>query len=246
MGDKIDGDGGWQLSRVVADEEIGNRVLLQAMSLQPDTYLGKEKAGLLLEKLLEVAKKLERVKYHLGRCKEMVAEAIAEAEDVGGIATHSDQTTGIEAEVEAFLMQGKSCLDLLVKILAPIASINAATFGDKGNKLIEALENNVPAKKQDRAVHLVNLVKNDQEWLEPFIDERDTVAHFKALWSTGLRVTNRDGQRFVDEPRDRDGASFRQKLKVLYFNLLTFTEDFVALAIHLGMPGGLTIDCGGA
>ena len=53
----------WQLTRVVADEEIGNRILGQATGLQPDTYVGAERSKRFFGILLDVAKNLVRARY---------------------------------------------------------------------------------------------------------------------------------------------------------------------------------------
>lgn len=82
-----------QLTKVVGDREIGNRLYLQAIALSPNAYLGEKRTGLFFQRLLDVMQKLERAKYHADRYQLLVSDAIACAPDVGGVAVHSDQTT---------------------------------------------------------------------------------------------------------------------------------------------------------
>lgn len=241
MAGNEDMGGRFQLSRLVADAEIGSRIYMQAIKLQPKIYMADERAGDFLVKLADVMKKLERAKYHLDRCVELVRASISNPAAVDGVGIHSDQTTGVEAEVEAFLMQAKSCLDLLVKLLEPVAGLRVSTFGDKGAKVVNQLTRNLPASAQPRAQLLVKLIDDDQHWLGPVIQERDTVAHYRALWSTGVRSASVDGRTAVQEPSDRNGVPFTKQLSVIYFNLLTFCEDFVALSLHLAMPPQLSL-----
>jgi hypothetical protein len=42
-------------------------------------------------------------------------------------------------------------------------------------------------------------------------------------------------------PVDENGIEFSRTVGVLYFNLLTFCEDFLALSLNLAMPPGLSV-----
>ena len=139
------------------------------------------------------------------------------------------------------MFQAKSTLDLLCKALEPIAGIKLRTFGDKGDAVVRSLRNNVPADRKDRASELIRLIEGDQEWLRRMIALRDTIGHFRALPSSGLRSQRVGVQVFVGEPVDENGIAFSKSVAVLYFNLLTFCEDFVALTLNLAMPPGLTV-----
>ena len=62
-------------------------------------------------------KKLEKTKYHLDRCALLTKEVLATATVPSTGPQHEDHTSGIEAEVEAFLFQCKATLDVLAKLL---------------------------------------------------------------------------------------------------------------------------------
>jgi hypothetical protein len=238
--------GPFQLHRLVEDEEIEQRIFLQVCALQPEVYLTREKDGELRQLTIDLMKKLDKVRYHSARCRELAHNAIAAAKanppsksDVEVV--HIDHTSGIEAEVEAFLFQTKATLDVLCKILSPLAGISLATFGSKGDKVIKALRGNVPKDRQDRAAELIRLIENDQGWLTHLIDLRDTAAHFRGLPSSGVQAHHVGDALVVMEPASQTGEPFSSLVGTAYFNLLTFCEDFVALAINLAMPKGLTV-----
>jgi hypothetical protein len=232
---------GWKLTQLTADDEIGARIFQQCCLLQPEVYLSKETKDQFWSSVIAVMTKLERAKYHSVRCGELARTAVANAPAPEAGAAHADHTTGVEAEVEAFLFQAKSTLDLLCKTLEPLLDIKVRTFGDKGDAIVRSLRNNVPDDRKDRAAELICLIEGDQEWLRRMIALRDTVGHFRVLSSSGLR-SQRVGERvFVGEPVDENRIEFSKTLGVLYFNLLTFCEDFLALTLNLAMPQGLTV-----
>jgi hypothetical protein len=129
---------------------------------------------------------------------------------------------------------------VLCKVLGPVARVQLATFGDKGDKIIKALQNNIPRDRQDRAAKIVQLIQTDKGWLTHIIDLRDTAAHFRGLKSSGVRAQRVGEAVIVSEPSDPSGDPFSDVVAVAYFNLLTFCEDFIALAINLAMPNGIT------
>lgn len=238
--------GTFQLHRLIEDEEIGHRIYVQVCALQPEVYLTKEKSGEVVLLAIDLMKKLDKARYHSGRCRELATAAVeavkAEPPGKGDVAVvHIDHASGIEAEVEAFLFQTKATLDVLCKFLEPLAGITLRTFGDKGDKVIKALEKNVPKERQDRAAELVRLIRNDQSWLKHVIALRDTAAHFRGLKSSGVQAQHIGDELVVREPSDQSGQPFTRLVSTAYFNLLTFCEDFVALAINLGMHPGLSV-----
>ncbi len=62
-----DTDPSLRLTRFCKDEEIGNRIYMQSCALSPQVYLGEKKAGEFWAIIMDLMKKLERAKYHLGR-----------------------------------------------------------------------------------------------------------------------------------------------------------------------------------
>jgi hypothetical protein len=229
----------FRLTVVVSDKEITDRIYTQCCSLMPSGYLPSERCQRFFSAVMEVMKKLERAKYHADRCKLLARQPPASPLPAGPHLVHGDQTTGVEAEVEAFLFQAKSTLDLLCRVLAEATGIKARTFGPKGEKVTNALLRNVGKERQQRAADLIGLIEGDQGWLGRMVELRDEVTHSRALQSSGVQIRSVGDAIIVTEPMDGHGMPFSQTVATLYFNLLTFCEDFVALTLGLSMPSGL-------
>jgi len=201
----------------------------------------KEQHDDLMTAVIALAQKLEKAKYHADRCSKLLKEATdAATGDSVTTTVLADLCSGVETEAEAFFFQSKAALDLASKVLRPCARINLATFGDKGERVIRALRRNVKAELRSKADALIHLIEDDQEWLGSMIDCRDTLTHFNGLESSGV-VSQRVGDSvLVSGPAGKHGDIATQ-VQTLYFNLVTFCEDFVALAINVAMPPALTV-----
>ena len=230
-----------QLQHLVKDVEISERIGGQVLALQPDVYVQKDRLGDFWEIVIDLMKKLEKTRYHADRCAQLTKEVLATATAPSTGVQHADHTSGIEAEVEAFLFQCKATLDVLCKLLRPTANIKLATFGDKGDAVIKALQRNVAKERAPKATEIVRLVEQDQSWLTDMIALRDTVGHFHSLVSTGVRSQQLGDALIVHEPSDKNGVPFTKLVATYYYNLLTFAEDFVALTLNLAMPPMLAV-----
>jgi hypothetical protein len=228
-----------QIGRLVKDFEIGARIFGQVRALQPETYLSERKHVELTSIVVKLMQKLEKAKYHAVRCGEIRSPSPDVAPQPG--ARHVDHTSGVEAEAEAFLIQAKAALDLLAKVLRPTAGISLASFGDKGDRVINALTRNVSADRRSKANELIRLIEEDKAWLTEMISLRDTVAHFDGLESSGVSAELVGDKLIVGQPTDKSGRPIAAVVGWLYGNLLTFCEDFVALAVAIAMPPALTV-----
>lgn len=233
--------GSFRLQHLVKDAEISERIGGQVIALQPDVYLAKDRQGDLWEVVIELMKKLEKTKYHAERCTHLTKEVLAKTIPESTGVQHADHTSGIEAEVEAFLFQCKATLDVLAKLLRPTGNIKLATFGDKGDAVIKALQRNVPKDRAVKAAELVRLVEQDRGWLTDMITLRDTVGHFRGLVSTGVLSQQVGDAMIVNEPSDKNGVPFTKLVATYYYNLLTFAEDFASLTLNLAMPPMLAV-----
>ena len=228
-----------QIGRLVKDLEIGARIYGQVCALQPQAYLAHQQHAELMAVLIPLMQKLEKAKYHATRC--------GEADSVPGDmvpqpdARHVDHTSGLEAEAEAFLIQAKATLDVLVKILRPTAAISLSTFGKKGETVIKALKNNVPSDRQAKARELMRLIAEDKGWLTEMIMLRDSVTHFGGIESSGASAELIGDRVLLGQPTDKQGRPIAVVVAWLYNNLLTFCEDFVALSLSIAMPPALTV-----
>ena len=196
----------------------------------------------LVRTIIEVMKKLESVKYHRDNLLRILDEEIKKDSDDRGC-THIDLTTGAEKEIEAFIMQGKSCLDVLTKIFEPLIGVKIHSYGDSGEKVIKVLENNLVDKEKERANSLINMVHDDKEWIEKwFKNDRDTITHYRSIKSTGfVRKTMENEKVAFKLPETSDGIPLHDIVITNYQNLLSFCEDFVALSSSIRFNPGLVL-----
>jgi hypothetical protein len=125
------------------DEEIGGRIYLQACNLFAQNILRQEH-GAFMAHAVSVMHKLTATKYHLANYERVEVEerAIAEKLYKGGSANRREAFPLI-FELEAFLFQVKSSLDMLAKLLNPIigqGNVKTSTYGAKGDGLVKGLE----------------------------------------------------------------------------------------------------------
>jgi len=234
-----------QVIRVVKDQEIGVRIWMQVCDMLDAMDMPDKKDKDAFQRVVvEIMKKLDSCKYHYGNLERILAEAKVSHKPLDGdeMADHVDLASGAESEVESFLFQGKSCLDVLAKILHPIARIKLISFKDSGKGVIKALENNTAAEKTDKTKALIELIREDQEWIGTwFKSERDVVTHFRSVRSSGIPIKSCIADATKMEPRHPSGVIFVELLRVLYENLLSFCVDFLVLSMRLRFHPGVDV-----
>ncbi len=166
-------------------------------------------------------------------------------------------------ELEAFLFQVKSALDVAIKILKDLFPdrFKTNTFGDKGSKIIanlnrykDDLEKDIRERSVDEKYidiyiryrgktidNLICMIGDDKaKWLDRVISARDTVSHYKGSgngevyrYSTVLQ----DGEevKSVIIPKILDFYP-RQLLEISYHNCIEFIQDLICLFIELWLP----------
>jgi hypothetical protein len=231
------------LTKILKDMEIGTRIYLQWCHLKDAVkiVIGEERTNVLLQQVIEVMKKLESVKYHRDNLLRIIKEELEkrQVKQEGSNCYHIDLTTGVEKELEAFLLQGKSCLDILVKVLNPILGIKLHSYGDSGQKVIKALSRNLSKQEVERAHPLISLIEDDKEWISKwFKAHRDIIAHYRSVISTGFVTKPRTAITGPEHfpPVLEGGMPCHEFVCVLYHNLLTFCEDFIPLAMSIKFP----------
>ena len=155
----------------------------------------------------------------------------------------------LTAHFEAILFQSKATLDVLIKLLNPIYENyhpqlkQLKTFGDKGEKVLRVLnkyyENSKPEVKQ-KLEHLIKLLEKERDetkWLILLIDARDSISHYKKNEMFAFQIDlyiPKDGNIKIDiiPPRESKNQTTREFLNIIRYNLLTFCEDFIAVALR--------------
>jgi len=139
----------------------------------------------LRKRIRNVDHKLHAVKYHLNNYER------AERDKIEEYRKNYKPPTGVQQiieeprliyEVEAFLFQVKSCLDVLSWVLKPVFGFAYCSFGDKGDDAINRLKNNCPATLTPYANNIVNLIEEAQHaWIVELISMRDQITHHSNL-----------------------------------------------------------------
>lgn len=235
----------FSLNKIVSDMEISRKIYLQYCDLKDAINLEEKKKEEIGICVVETMKKLESVKYHKGNLLKIISD---EKENQKTLTpkyncTHIDLTTGAEKELEAFLMQGKSCLDVLIKIFKPLFEISLITFSEYGKKVVKSLENNLKNEEKELSRGLIEMLKSDEQWLKKwFKDERDTVSHYRSIISSGfVNIKDRDGNFVQKSPKTKEGVPFEKIVDMLYHNILSFCEDFIPLSLSIKFHPGILL-----
>jgi hypothetical protein len=226
------------------DKEIIGRIYCQFCNLTFDGQKDNEFNGAIIDCINSLMSKLQTLKYHSERYSKLEDDLFIEA-----IKVFKENVSGTKiaieliSEIEAFLMQLKSALDILMKILIPTVGkdfIKTQTFGNKGEEVIKGLTKFKNNKKNvnSRAVdELINLIKYDKEhWLGEIITFRDTVSHYSSLQNYYFKpVVNATGEVSALRPTI-NGIDTKLFLKSLYENTLGFCQDFISIAMLIPLP----------
>ena len=183
--------------------------------------------------------KLHAVKYHLNNYER------AERDKIEEFGKNYKPPTGVQQiieeprliyEVEAFLFQVKSCLDVLSWVLKPVFGFAYCSFGDEGDDLIKQLKNNCPAKLALYANSIVELIEEAQDtWTGELIDMRDQITHYSNLEGFDCFIhdpyTGGDTAsiHYPTMPNQRRALEYCQDI---WQRLLFFCECFLKFAIE--------------
>lgn len=222
---------------------------LFALALE-HTDLSDEEQTELLRILTYLGRKLAFTWIHLERFKERQTELARQLEEI----TQSANPTVLELqyseelfqEFDEFTVQLKSTLDHLVKVGVPILGGRVwtlRTFGDKGQDVIRALNNNAPKRFRGAVKGIKEmLLKTNEPWLTSFIAVRDRINHYIA---GGLRIQEFGVHRLPDGtvrvPMWNKDQQLADAMEVVWMNLLRFSEDFVAVFLHFRHKSGLVL-----
>lgn len=224
------------------DLEIGGRVYAQICHLFPDAFLSDQKDRF-FQHTFNVMHKLMATKYHFENYKRIEESQYKQAKKQFKKNPHGTrEALELIFEIEAFLFQIKSSLDMLVKLLRPTIGDNVVkttTYSNKGDDLIKGL--NQYKKKQDANIEAVdNLIQiitdHKKDWIEKTITLRDELNHDRGLRDYKFmpkKLSN--GNVVVIKPtlKKMNTIGF---LKTVYSNNLIFHQDFTALSLALTVP----------
>ena len=236
------------LVKLYATDEISGRLFLQSCNLDIDAILTSEEKGTFYDCLFAMMHKISATKYHLKNYIKIEKQLFAQARNQ--FKKNPNQTREafeLIFELEGFLFQIKSSLDMLVKLLIPILGNNVVrtqTYGRKGESLIKGLDQ----LKNKRGVNvtaiddLIQLIQQDKDcWLARIVDIRDKLNHVQGLRNylfAPIRLPN--GEIAVKKPKivDIETVPF---MHLIYSNNLEFHQDFMSVALSVRAPSGLLL-----
>lgn len=223
------------------NNEITGRIYLQLCNLEVNTILHDD--GVFFSHAFSVMHKLNATMYHKENYKRIEANRHREAKNALRKGNYIPQEElALIFELEAFLFQVKSSLDMLAKLLIPVVgkdTVHTQTYGDKGEKIIKGLEQYKAKKDVNiKAVdNLITLMRYDKDcWLEMVVNIRDELNHRKGLRNyIFVPVELPNGTRVIKKPKFKrmNAVEF---LELICANNIQFQQDFMAVAIAIKSP----------
>jgi len=230
------------------DQEIGARIYLQACNLFVQQLFLKEQKDRFFSHAFAVMHKLSATKYHLENYRRIEAEQLEEANrQFAKDPSRTREAFELIFELEAFLFQVKSSLDMLVKLLRPILGehvVKTHTYGNKGEDLIKGLKQyrkkrGVNLEAVDRLIDLAEMHK--EGWLQTTVELRDELSHIEGVRNYQYRpMKMNDGNIVAQKPRFRNFDTC-ETLEIIYQNNLIFHQDFMAFSLALLPPPGIVL-----
>ncbi len=227
------------MTKLWNDEEIGGRIYIQLCNLFPDPLLADQKEKF-FSHAFSVMHKLTATKYHLDNYERTEKNQYEDARRK--FKKNPNQTREafeLIFELEAFLFQIKSSLDMLIKLLIPIVGegiVRTTTYSNEGDDLIKGLNQ----YKKKTGVHipmidqLITLAEtNKHGWLKATVDMRDELNHRQGLRDYKfLPVKLPSGEIIAKKPKFKDFNTL-DMMKTIHSNNLIFQQDFMSIALAI-------------
>lgn len=233
-------------------QDIQNKILNHIIYFVQNTKFHDHKK--ILQAFTSLCHKVNMVKYHLKRYKEVEEEIESELVNSENFIDHDGRVLveriELTAEYESFLIQVKATLDILVKFLNIIYRNGQKnqlgrqdTFHNGGKGVIKELEKYLKRHPddEDKLSKLIRYLKNecldeytDQEpntknWLATTIDIRDRITHFRKSENFAFQITYFGSKKTIIRPRLTKNQTILQYFEIVYGNLLVFIQDFIAI-----------------
>lgn len=129
--------------------------------------------------------KLESLKYHHNECIKCEREYELRYEDsyINSIVELEEIEPVFEYETEAYLFQTKSALDILGQIIGIIYRLSGVhTYHNSGDDLIKKIQkSSALGEYQDNKNELIEILKNNREWIRRLKLMRDLITHYSDL-----------------------------------------------------------------
>ena len=228
---------------------INQRLITHLSLITQYVELSENEKKALFDLLILIGKKLASVWLHYQKYASLEDQLIEEAEKKP--ITSEQRVIKLEHsqelffEFDEFLVQVKSCLDYLVKIPAIFIGPEKwglRTFASKGEDVIKALQNNVPAPYKEKAKVAIDFIKKSHQWLGATIKARDKINHFidggiNFEYFTVCLIKDADKKQ-LRIPMWSNKQSIRSVMDVIWSNLFRLCEDLIGIFIWFRMKKG--------
>ncbi len=235
--------------------QINCRIIKAPVDAFEATQLTEEQKEQLLRLLLLCGKKLVAVYRHLqdfARIEDGLIERVQkEAAQGAGGHRYLEHSQELMIEFDEFLVQLKSSLDYLVKIPVPIFGPRVwslQTFGEKGEKVVKALKQNLPGADRSRAKFLADyVIQKSKPWLTAVIEARDRFNHLiggTVVPEQFMVYAVKNAESGIVElrrPMWSPDQSVRAFMEVVWDNLIRFFEDFTFGCLQMRLRERLTL-----
>lgn len=225
------------LRKLWTDPEIIGRIYLQVCALQLQDLLPREEQDRFWKHATSVMHKLSSTKYHLENYKRLERQEVESTRRrFKKQPSFRREAFELIFEIEAFLFQVKSSLDMLGKLLGPLIGddqLKLHTFKDKGDGVVKALEQY--KKRGDAHTEavdsLIRMIQQERDgWISVLVGLRDSVSHYEAISNYVFEPYPIPGGAGVRKPRLLSGHETVDALQMIYSNNVGFHQDFISVA----------------
>ncbi len=223
---------------------VNNRIAKRGIEIaQRYTDLKQDEQSDFFDVVILTSRKMVSVWKHLDGYRREEDRLLSEFEKGG---EHIDYGQELFTEFDEFAVQIKSTLDHVVKAMRPMVGKcwTIGTFGDKGDKVTDSLDRNVPrgfAFKID-FMKRVCFTAERKLWLDAIIGARDCINH---LQDGGIAIKKfslfRDTDGTVQVPQWSNEQNLRDAMGGLWNEFFFLIEDFIICSLHFRLSSGLSL-----
>jgi hypothetical protein len=236
------------IKRQWTDAEINGRIYLQLCHLHIDQLFPQTKEAI-FEDAFSVMHKLTATQYHLQNYKRIEDEQRTYwIEAFKKDLNRREESFELIFELEAFLYQIKSSLDMLVKILDPIigpGKVGTHTYEKKGEAIVKGLCGVKQHMTEEEALPVHNLIEliqsEKQSWLETVIKLRDRISHVRGLRDYHFEPARSSEGAIVAVPPKFEGIITSNTMDIIYANNVQYHQDFMVFALALKTHGFIPV-----
>jgi hypothetical protein len=139
-------------------------------------------------------------------------------------------------EVEAFLFQVKSCLDVLNQLIRIAFKLPfGRTYRKGGEILIQVLKDNCPKDLQSKRENMISIIESNKRWILHTVEMRDEVTHDSDLVGFKCfdqRARTRDHFIRVLYPSMPNGRRARAYLDTIWEKILSLIRQVINFIVH--------------